>query len=268
MWRLLPLAFLLAACSLESVPMAGGLSPGGSVELTLPAAQEVGGGELRPSSRVYHILIPQLGAYRLSAVSEGLKGKSRLRLILYDNQGEVKAQSVARHWFGIPQVALASMRPQGIKVTGDPGYRLNFRAQAGEAFYIRVENLAEDQDKVRLSLEGFSPNLAGNRTPLEEFSSGTKEGAIEFLDDVDVYDVSEARGYLRFSYSGPLDLVALLYSAPDDRYPIRLDPVVSCAPVSPAVLLVVRDRGMARAGFDKEGSGRYTLTIDGTSCQP
>ncbi|MGQ9753202.1 MAG: hypothetical protein ACUVQD_00800 [Thermaceae bacterium] len=268
MWRLLPLAFLLAACSLESVPMAGDLSPGDSVELTLPAAQEVGGGELRPSSLVYRILIRQPRAYTISAVSRELEERSRLRLILYDNQGEVKAQSVAWHWFGIPQVALASMRPQGIKVTGDPGYRLNFRAQAGEAFYIRVENLAEAQDEVKLSLEGFDPNPAGNDTDPEEFPSGTKEGAIEFLDDVDVYDVSKAQGYLRFSYSGPLDLVALLYSAPDDRYPIRLDPVVSCAPVSPAVLLVVRDRGMARAGFDEEGSGRYTLTIDGTSCQP
>jgi len=45
-----------------------------------------------------------------------------------------------------------------------------------------------------------------------------------------------------------------------------LDPVRNCAPLSPATLLVVRDRGLARAGFDEEGSGRYTLELSSTPC--
>ncbi|BDG17159.1 hypothetical protein [Thermus brockianus] len=71
---------------------------------------------------------------------------------------------------------------------------------------------------------------------------------------------------MRFTYTGPLDLVALLYNSREDLYPRVLDPVVSCAPMSPARLLVVRDRGLVRAGFNEEGSGRYTLTLSSTPC--
>ena len=60
--------------------------------------------------------------------------------------------------------------------------------------------------------------------------------------------------------------MALLYNGPDDLYPRALDPVRNCAPLSPATLLVVRDRGLARAGFDEEGSGRYTLELSSTPC--
>jgi hypothetical protein len=79
--------------------------------------------------------------------------------------------------------------------------------------------------------------------------------------------VASATGHLRFTYSGPLDLVALLlYNKLNDAYPRTLDPVVNCAPIAPATLLVVRDRGLARAGFDESLSGRYTLEISDTPC--
>lgn len=91
-------------------------------------------------------------------------------------------------------------------------------------------------------------------------------GAIEFVGEFDRYNVASATGYLRFTYSGPLDLVALLYNGPNDAYPRTLDPVANCAPIAPATLLVVRDRGLARAGFDEPLSGRYTLEISDTPC--
>jgi hypothetical protein len=85
--------------------------------------------------------------------------------------------------------------------------------------------------------------------------------------EFDRYNVASATGYLRFTYSGPLDLVALLYNGPTKiAYPRVLDPVVNCAPIAPATRLVVRDRGLARAGFDEPLSGRYTLEISGTPC--
>ena len=254
---LLPL--VLAGCTQPFLPD-GNLDVGGSATLSLPAASPEGGG-LRPGAKTYRIQIDRDGAFKLSAVSSLLGERSRLRLILYDAQGVVQAQSVARNWFGLPQVALASVGPQGL--TPDPGYRLNFRAQAGSTFYVKVENLAEAEDRVTLYLDPFTPNPSGQG---EDFTTGTKQGAIEFLGEFDRYNVSGASGYLRLSYSGPLDLVALLYLSPQDPNPVRLDPVVSCAQVSPAVLLVVRDRGQARAGFDEPNSGQYTLTLNNTRC--
>jgi hypothetical protein len=126
-----------------------------------------------------------------------------------------------------------------------------------------VENYALSADRVTLYANSFIPNPGGQG---EAFSSGTKRGAIEFVDDFDRYDVATATGYLRFTYSGPLDLVALLYNAHEDPNPRVLDPVVNCAPIAPATRLVVRDRGRARAGFDEPLSGRYTLEISDTPC--
>ncbi len=258
---LLPLA--LVGCTLEAVLPDGDLPVGGSVVAALDAASPAGD-VLRPSAKTYRVRIDRAGAFQVAAVSSLLQERSRLRLILYDAQGVVQAQSVARNWFGLPQVALASccaVAPQGI--TSDPGYRFNFKAQAGDVFYVKVENLAEAQDRVTLSLKSLTPNPSGQG---EAFTSGSKQGAIEFLGEFDRYDVSSATGYLRFTYTGPLDLVALLYRSPADPNPVRLDPVVRCAPVSPAVLLVVRDRALARAGFDEPGSGQYTLELFSDSC--
>jgi hypothetical protein len=127
-----------------------------------------------------------------------------------------------------------------------------------------VENYALSEDRVTLYADAFTPNSQGQG---EAFSSSTKRGAIEFVDDFDWYNVASATGYLRFTYSGPLDLVALLlYNRLNDAYPRTLDPVVNCAPIAPATLLVVRDRGLARAGFDESLSGRYTLEISDTPC--
>ncbi|MER3536417.1 MAG: hypothetical protein C4301_02695 [Thermus sp.] len=259
---LLPLA--LVGCTLEVVLPDGDLPVGRSVDVALNAASPAGG-ELRPSAKTYRVQIDRDGAFQVAAVSSHLQQRSRLRLTLKDAQGVVQAQSVARNWFGLPQVALASccaVAPQGI--TSDPGYRLNFKARAGDVFYVKVENLAEDRDRVTLSLRSFPPNPSGQG---EAFTTGTKQGAIEFLGEFDRYNVSNPPEnlYLRFTYTGPLDLVALLYTSPTDSNPVRLDSVVSCAPVSPAVLLVVRDRGLARAGFDEPGSGQYTLALS-SSC--
>lgn len=251
----------LGACNLQGTPpVSGDLSVGDSKIADLPPAQE-SGGELRPGVKVYRIALDQNQAVRVSAVSADLQGRARLRLVLLDDRGVVQAVSVARNWFAARQeLAPLSLRPQ---ITTDPGYRLNFKGQAGQVFYLRVENYALSQDRVTLYADPFTPNPAGNE---EAFTSGTRQGAIEFVGEFDRYNVSAAAGYLRFTYSGPLDLVALLYLSPQDPSPLVLDPVMNCAPISPATLLVVRDRGLARAGFDEENSGRYQLEISPTPC--
>jgi len=235
--------------------VSGDLPVGDSKIADLPPAQE-SGGELRPGVKVYRIALDQNQAVRVSAVSADLQGRARLRLVLLDDRGVVQAVSVARNWFAARQeLAPLSLRPQ---ITTDPGYRLNFKGQAGQVFYLRVENYALSQDRVTLYADPFTPNPAGNG---EAFTSGTRQGAIEFVGEFDRYNVSAATGYLRFTYAGPLDLVALLYLSPQDPSPLVLDPVMNCVPISPATLLMVRDRGLARAGFDEENSGRYQLEI-------
>jgi hypothetical protein len=261
-WSAFLLALTLAACNLGGGPPVSGDLPVDSYQIAnLPSAQEVGGGELRPGVAVYRIPLTSDGAVRISAVSSELELSARLRLVLLDEKGVVQAVSVARNWFAARQeLTPLALRPQ---ITTDPGFRLNFRGQAGQVFYLRVENYALSADRVTLYANSFIPNPGGQG---EAFSSGTKRGAIEFVDDFDWYNVSSATGYLRFTYSGPLDLVALLYNGPNDAYPRTLDPVVNCAPIAPATLLVVRDRGLAWAGFDEPLSGRYTLEISDTPC--
>ena len=256
------LALFLAACNLQgNPPVSGDLRPGEPQVATLPPAQGGPGGELRPGVAVYRIALPADGAVRVSAVSAELRLRARLRLVLLDERGVVQGVSVARRWFGArPELTPLALRPQ---VTTDPGVRLNFRGQAGQVFYLRVENYALGEDQVNLYADPFVPNHAGLG---EAFTSDSKQGAIEFVGEFDRYNVASATGYLRLTYSGPLDLVALLYLSPEDPNPLTLDPVVNCAKISPATLLVVRDRGLARAGFDEDDSGRYTLEISGTPC--
>lgn len=261
-WFAFLLALTLAACNLGGGPPVSGDLPVGSYQIAnLPAAQEVGGGELRPGVAVYRISLTSDGAVRISAVSTQLELAARLRLVLLDEKGVVQAVSVARNWFAARQeLTPLALRPQ---ITTDPGFRLNFRGQAGQVFYLRVENYALSEDRVTLYADVFTPNSQGQG---EGFTFGTKVGAIEFVGEFDRYNVASATGYLRLTYSGPLDLVAFLYNGPNDAYPRVLDPVVNCAPIASATLLVVRDRGLARAGFDEEGSGHYTLEISGTPC--
>ena len=159
MWRILALLSLfLAACNLSlSPPLAGDLPVGESLVATLPPAQEASGGSLRPGVAVFRLLPDQDGAVEVAAVSAGLELSARLRLVLLDERGVVQAVSVARNWFGAyPEVAPLGLRPQGI--TTDPGVRLNFRGQAGQAYYLRVENYALAEDRVNLSATGFVPN--------------------------------------------------------------------------------------------------------------
>lgn len=266
-WRMSRRVFLglavlaLGACNLQgSPPVSGDLSVGGSVIADLPPAQE-SAGELRPGVKVYRIALDQDEAVKVSAVSANLQGRARLRLMLLDDRGVVQAVSVARNWFAARQeLTPLSLRPQ---IATDPGYRLNFKGQAGQVFYLRVENYALSQDRVTLYADPFTPNPAGNG---EAFTSGTRQGAIEFVGEFDWYNVSGAQGYLRLTYAGPLDLVALLYLSPQDPSPLVLDPVMNCVLVSPATLLVVRDRGLSRAGFDEENSGQYRLEFSSTPC--
>ncbi|WP_243028362.1 hypothetical protein [Thermus albus] len=254
-------ALVLAGCNLQgTLPVSGELPVGGYVVAQLPPAQE-SGGELRPGVKVYRIVLSQDGAVTVSAVSSDLQLRARLRLVLLDDKGVVQAVSVARNWFAARlELTPLSLRPQ---ITTDPGYRLNFEGQAGQVFYLRVENYALSEDRVTLYANAFSPNPAGKG---EVFTTGTRQGAIEFVGEFDRYDVSSATGYLRLTYSGPLDLVALLYTGPSDPSPLVLDPVMACAPISPATFLVVRDRGLVRAGFDEGNSGRYRLEISSTPC--
>lgn len=216
-------------CGLQPFPepaFGGGPPRGGNLVATLPPAQGASGGSLRPGVAVFRLLPDQDGAVEVAAVSAGLELSARLRLVLLDERGVVQAVSVARNWFGAyPEVAPLGLRPQGI--TTDPGVRLNFRGQAGQAYHLRVENYALAEDRVNLSATGFVPNPSGKG---EALTSGSVQGAIEFVGEFDRYDVSGAGGYLRFVYAGPLDLVALLYNGPDDLYPRALDPVRNCAP--------------------------------------
>ncbi len=264
-WLALLLALTLSACNLGGGPPVSGDLPVGEFRIAqLPAAQEVGGGELRPGVAVYRIPLSADRAVRVSAVSAELELSARLRLVLLDERGVVQAVSVARNWFAArPELAPLALRPQ---VTTDPGFRLNFRGQAGQVFYLRVENYALAEDRVTLYADSFTPNPSGQGLLPEAFSSGIKQGAIEFVGEFDRYNVASATGYLRLTYAGPLDLVALLYNGPNDPYPRMLDRKVNCAPIAPATLLVVRDRGLSRAGFDEENSGRYTLAISPTPC--
>ncbi len=261
-WLALLLALTLSACNLGGGPPVSGDLPVGQFRIAdLPPAQEVGGGELRPGVAVYRIPLSSKEDVRISVVSQ-LGLSARLRLVLLDERGVVQAASVARNWFAArPELTPLALRPQ---VTTDPGFRLNFRGQAGQVFYLRVENYALSQDRVTLYADPFTPNPNGKG---EVFTSGAKEGAIEFVGEFDRYDVASATGYLRLSYVGPLDLVALLYNGPNDPYPRMLDySHMKCAPISPATLLVVRDRGLSRAGFDEENSGRYRLEISDAPC--
>ena len=261
-WLGFLLALTLAACNLEGSPPVSGDLPVGDHEIAqLPPAQKGPGDELRPGVAVYRIPLTSDGAVRISAVSSELELSARLRLVLLDEKGVVQAVSVARNWFAARQeLTPLALRPQ---ITTDPGFRLNFRGQAGQVFYLRVENYALSADRVTLYADAFTPDSQGQG---ESFTFGTKVGAIEFVGEFDRYNVASATGYLRLTYSGPLDLVALLYNGPNDAYPRKLDPVVNCAPIAPATLLVVRDRGLARAGFDEPLSGRYTLEISDTPC--
>jgi hypothetical protein len=157
-----------------------------------------------------------------------LELSARLRLVLLDERGVVQAVSVARHWFAARQeLTPLALRPQ---ITTDPGFRLNFRGQAGQVFYLRVENYALAEDRVTLYADPFTPNSAGRG---EVFSSGTRQGAIEFVGEFDRYDVASATGYLRLAYTGPLDLVALLYNAPNDRLPPHAGPGGELCPHRP-----------------------------------
>lgn len=261
---LLTLALALGGCKELQLgaPVSGDLQAGQSVVSPLPPAEEGAGGTLRPGMKVYRLLTNGGGAFQVAAVSTTLQGRARLRLTLYDENYVVQGVSVARNYFALgPELAPLGLAPQSL--TTDPGFRLNFKAQAGRAYYLKVENFAPSEDQVTLYLDPLTPNPAGSE---EAFTIGTVTGAIEFLGEFDSYNVASATGYLRLSYQGPLDLVALLYTGPADLTPLTLDAVASCAPVSPAVLLVVRDRGLARAGFDEEGSGRYTLSLSSDPC--
>ncbi|GAA6732576.1 hypothetical protein YIM73518_23400 [Thermus brockianus] len=253
----------LAGCGLEAAPpVSGDLPVGGFAIADLPPAQE-SGGQLRPGVKVYRIAPSATQAVQIAAVSATLQLSGRLRLVLLDARGVVQAVSVARNWFAAyPELTPLALRPQ---ITLDPGYRLNFKGEGGQVYYLRVENYALSEDRVTLYAEAFTPNPEGQG---EAFLSGTKTGAIEFVGEFDLYNVASASAtdYLRFTYTGPLDLVALLYNSREDLYPRVLDPVANCAPVSPATLLEVRDRGLVRAGFNEEGSGRYTLTLSSTPC--
>ncbi len=260
---LLTLALALAGCGELQLgaPVSGALEVDESVAVDLPPAEERPDGTLRPGVKVYR-LVGGSGPVRVRGVSAVLEGRARLRLTLYDENYVVQGVSVARNYFALgPELAPLGLAPQGL--TTDPGVRLNFKAQAGKAYYLKVENFAPVEDTVSLYAEAFTPNPSGEG---EAFSSGTVTGAIEFLGEFDRYNVASAMGYLRLSYQGPLDLVALLYTSPTDPTPLTLDAVYACAPVSPAILLVVRDRALARAGFDEEGSGRYTLELSSTPC--
>ncbi len=263
-WVLGPLVLFLAACGfLGSPPVEGELSPGEVVRgLSLPPAQ--GTDALTPGVKGYRLLLNQEGAVEVGVVSTGLGLQSRLRLLLLDERGVIQAVSVARHWFGAyPEIAPLGLGPQGIGVLPlGPGVRLNLRGNVGQ-FYLRVENYAPLEDTVDLYARYFSPDARGQGEPL---ALGATSGAIEFVGESDYYRLpSESGLYLRFAYAGPLDLVAKLYRAQDDPAPRTLNPN-GCASLEGASLLVVRDRGLARAGFNEENSGRYRLEVSGVPC--
>lgn len=245
----------LVACDQPNTP-APGLQVGGAAQtFGLPALTNN-----LPAYRTFSLSSPTAQTVQLRLVS-ALGLASRPRLTVLDSQGQSLARAVSRSWFGIPQVALASLQPANL-------YRLNWALEAGQSYTVRVENLAGAADTFELTAVPLSPNPLGNNTPL---SSGSLSGAIELLGEFDLYDLSMAPAsqYLYLDYRGPLDLVALVYTGPSNPLILEATPGFNCVAVGGATQVMVRDRSTgstvagpgARAGFDQDGSGRYTLTL-------
>lgn len=240
------------------------------IDIVLPDTLSVGGPERSfslaalqgsvPSSRTFRLSLTANEAVQLRAESS-LGQASRIQLTLLNQDQVPLARAVSRNWFGIPQVALSA-------VTASNVYRLNVQGRVGEVYYVRVENLAGAADQIKLSAIAFSPNPNGNNTA---FSAGTVSGAIEFLGDFDSYNIAGASSSAKLvlDYSGPVDMVALVYTGTTN--PLILEPIAgfNCVAVGGATQVVVRDRssgstvpgGGARAGFNETGSGRYTLRL-------
>ena len=246
---------LLVACD-QPVGPSLTLPVGGPAQtFTLPA---LSGG--LAAERSFRLSNPTAQTVQLQLVSS-LGLASRPRLTLLDSQGQPLARAVGRSWFGIPQVALASVQPANL-------YRINWALEAGQTYTVQVENLAGAADTLQLQAVPFTPNPLGDNTPL---SSGFLTGAIELLGEYDLYDLSMAPAYqyLHLDYRGPIDLVALVYTGASNPLILEATPGFDCVAVGGATQVMVRDRSAgstvagpgARAGFDQEGSGRYTLSL-------
>ena len=72
---------------------------------------------------------------RALAVPKSHPQDSQLELTLYNSDYQPLARSVSRYWFGLPQVALLGLNPDSLDA-----YRINFRAEAGQTYYLKVTN--------------------------------------------------------------------------------------------------------------------------------
>ncbi|MFD3006085.1 hypothetical protein [Thermus tengchongensis] len=279
MWRqslILASLILLAACGVQPVPpVSGDLDVGGTVlPVPLPAAEVRSGGRVVPAVKTFRIRLPNSGAVQVSAVSAQLQLRGNLRLVLLNDQGVVQAVSVARDRFGV--VAEIYAYPLGLtpQVFADIGIRLNFRGTTGQVFYLRVENLATEQDTASLKAVWFTPDPNGDPSrPLQPLSLGSTIGAIEFVGEADMYQLNPGSGpYLCFE-PGVLDLVAKVSASTTPGNPVRLDRVMRVVNLgdlgfTPSIV-VVQERNQSMAGFnDPESrfSGRYTLTLSASPC--
>jgi len=240
-WVLIVLGLLLAACSLETKPAASAtLTPGNEVSVTLP-----------PSGAVYLTLKDAVDATRVYAAP--LEAGS-VRLVILNSDLMPMAASASHYWFGKPDVATFA-----IAVEPTTGPRLNFRAYPGYEYVVKVENHTGQELEAAVGAFSFTPRGQEDNY----LTAGEVSGAIEFLAQMDTYEVLED-GTLTLSAGemGKPFIVAHVYESalPGAAKLFTLEPGDSY-PVKAGNFVVVQARGQATAGFDEPESFQYTLNL-------
>lgn len=247
-WLAAFLALVFSACNLP--PESGGtLEPERTLTLTLPA-----------SGTAYLTLKNASGPVRLFAQSQTPQGAG-LRLVVLNTDGNPMYASASHFWFGLPQVAVASLEAAPlIAVEPADGPRLNLNAYPGHDYLVRVENHSGQSVEVLVGTTAFQPQSDGGDALL---SAGDTTGALEFVGEVDTYLVPD-RGTLSLqaSGSGYAWIVADVYASRTTGSPkiATLEPGGPALAVEAGNYVWVRSRGNAAAGFNEPESFQYTLS--------
>ncbi len=252
---------VLAGCGLIPTTEAT-LSPGGTASAS----------NLAPNESIYFLLENASGPVTIWAQATNPAG-AQLELTVLNRDQVPLVKSVAHTWFGLPDLVYAS---QGTKplivVTPTTGPRLNLDAFPGATYYLQVTNLSGVPVDIQVGATTLTPNPSGSNN--DTIAPGASvSGAIELLGEQDSYLVGTGYLYLQASGAGAAFLVADVYSAQTAGAPKQQTLSVgdtNCVPVTNGQFVLVHTRGNppAYAGFDEDGSLRYTLTLyqDQTSC--
>ncbi len=250
---------VLAGCGLLPTTEAT-LSPGGTASAS----------NLAPNESIYFLLENASGPVTIWAEATNPTGV-QLELTVLNRDQVPLVKSVAHTWFGLPDLVYASEGTKPlIVVTPTAGPRLNLDAFPGATYYLQVTNLSGGPVDVQVGATTLTPNPNGSSN--NTLAPGNSvSGAIELLGEQDSYLVGTGYLYLQANGAGAAFLVADVYSAQTPGSPKVQSLSVgdtNCVPVSNGQIVYVRGRGNAYAGFDEDGSLRYTLTLyqDQTSC--